>query len=72
MYGIPIKEDSDTKTSQRDLLRKYADLTILSQFLKSFDMSVFGKLQQVNESLDVQGDFRDEQVLEQEMDDDID
>ena len=52
LYGIPITEDSDRHTSQRDLLRKYAELSTLSQFLKSFDMTVFNKLQHVNEYLD--------------------
>jgi len=33
LYGIPIQEESDTKTSQRDLLRKYAELRTLYQFL---------------------------------------
>ena len=47
--------------SQRDLLRKYFELHTFQQFLRSFDMSVFGKLQAVNEYIDGQTDYRDEQ-----------
>ena len=51
LYGIPIVEDdeeNDRGTSQRELLRKYAELSTLSQFLKNFDTSVFGQLHAVN------------------------
>ena len=49
LYGVHIEEENNGNKSQRDLLKKYAELSILQQFLKSFDTSVFGKLSQVNE-----------------------
>ena len=48
LYGIHIEEENDEKTSQRELLRKYAELSTFSQFLKTFDTTVFNKLQGVN------------------------
>ena len=66
-----IEEENDSRSSQRDLLRKYAELSTLSQFLKTFDTTVFGKLHQVNDYLDREDDFRDEQeaaAMEDAMD----
>ena len=60
LYGIHIQEEDDNKTSQRDLLRKYSELSILSQFLKTFDPGVLDNVAAVNEYLNAQNDFRDE------------
>ena len=68
---MPIKDESDSQLSQRELLRKYAELSTLSQYLKTFDTSVFGKLDQVNDYLDGQTDYRDEQEAAEQMEADM-
>lgn len=43
---IPIIETKPS--SDTELMNKYAELKILSQFLNGFDLSVFAKLQQAH------------------------
>ena len=40
---------------QQELLKKYTELSLLSQFLRSYDMSVFEKLDQAQQLIDQAG-----------------
>lgn len=62
LYGIPIEEENDFRNaSQRELLKRFAELSTLSQFLQTFDSSILNRLQAVNREIDLQNDFKDEQ-----------
>ena len=48
LYPLNFEESTDG-LEEEDLVRKYAQLRTLSDFLKTFDTSVFGKLNEVDE-----------------------
>lgn len=64
LHGIPfVEEDSQKATStnirslgdQQNLLKKYTELSLLSQFLRSFDTTVFSKMDEANQFIESAG-----------------
>ena len=64
MHGIPFVEDDSQQATtgsiralsdQQNLLKKYTELSLLSQFLRSFDSSVFSKMDEANHFIESAG-----------------
>ena len=53
LYPLNFEESADGM-EQEDLVRKYDCLRTLSDFLKTFDTSVFGKLNQEEDQQEIQ------------------